>query len=145
MIGLGFALLVQAPAVPDLSKSSWHFVGQSEAVAHYVDASSVEKDGKLASALLRLVHFDPAKNHEANLVRIVAHCERRAYVRHLFYRVDAGAVAAREPDSLASVPVQARYYPMAAATIDLACDGKPGELVADPEQDARRRAAGERD
>lgn len=138
------ALLLQAAAVPDLSKASWQFVGQSEAVAHYVDATSVEKQGELATALLRMVHFKPAQDEGANLYRIVAHCRHRAYVRTEFYRVAGGTVTAQKPDPLASVQVPAKFYPMAAATIDLACDGKAAEPVADPEQDARRRAAGER-
>ena len=144
MIGLGLALLLQSSALPDLSGARWHFVGQSEAVAHYVDAGSVEKDGVLATALLRLVHFNPAQDNGSNLFRIVAHCEHRAYVRTEFYRVEGGAVTAQQPDLLASVRVPAKFYPMAATTIDLACDGKAAEPVADPEEDARRRPAGER-
>lgn len=144
MTGLGLALLLQSSALPDLSGARWHYVGQSEAVAHYVDANSVERDGKLAAALLRMVHFNPAQDRGSNLYRIVAHCERRAYVRTESYRVEGGAVTAEKPDALASVQVPAEYYPMAAAAIDLACDGKPGQAVADPEQDARRRAGGER-
>ena len=144
MISFALAALLQAPALPDLSDARWHYVGQSEAVAHYVDANSVVKDGKLASALLRFVHFDPAQDRRHNLVRIVAHCERRAYVQREFYRVEAGSVTIAPDDLLASVQVPAEFYPMAAATIDLACDGRAGEPVADPDEDARRRAAGER-
>lgn len=119
-----FALLLQAELEAALAKSQWAYLGQSQVMAHYADANSIQRQGTRAAIMKRMVKFDPMADNSDMLEITGVNCDQRTTFTLASFKIVGGKPQQQPRGPLDNVGRPSKYYPTEAAVVDPVADAQ---------------------